>query len=89
MSNPQKCFDKLRVLAETGAGDPHKAAAQIVEKFAAGASKADFRLLKTRLEDTLVAGKHTGAPPAYLDQHSRWLRVLEDACAAARDGRRP
>ena len=84
MSDPQGCLDRLRALALGGEGNPHKAAAKIVEKFGADASKAEYQQLRTRLEDTLVAGRYTDIPAAYLDQHSRWLAVLEGACAAAR-----
>ena len=84
MSDPQICVDELRKLAETGSGDPRKAAAKIVHKFVNGSSKADARQLRVRLEDTLVAGKYTIVPLPYLDQHIRWLTVLEGACAEVR-----
>ena len=87
MSDPQGCLNKLRALAVGGAGDPHKAAAKIVEKFGAGASKAEYQQLRTRLEDTLVAGRYTEFPAAYFEQHSRWLAVLEGACAAVKERR--
>jgi hypothetical protein len=41
--------------------------------------------MRGRLEDTLLAGKNTEVPFAYLDQHGRWLAVLEGACAEARE----
>ena len=85
MSSPQDCFEKLRHLAEIGSGEPRKAAAKIVSDFAGSASKNDVNQLRVRLEDTLVAGKWTIVPMAYLDQHSRWLAVLEGACAEARE----
>lgn len=84
MSDPQDYWVKLRVLAETGSGDPRKAAVTIVRKFADGAAKHDVRQFHTRLEDTLFAGKFTHVPRVYLDQHSRWLAVLEGACAEIR-----
>jgi hypothetical protein len=81
MADPQDCVDKLRKVAEAGSGDPRKAAARIVHKFVADASKGDVRRLRVRLEDTLDAGRYAATPPSYLDQHSRWLAVLEGACA--------
>lgn len=87
MSDPQDCVDKLRRLAELGSGDPRKDAAKIVSDFTGSASKGDLSQLRVRLEDTLLAGKWTIVPLAYLDQHSRWLAVLEGACAKAK-GRR-
>jgi len=87
MSSPQDFFDKLRQLAELGSGDPRRAAAKIVSDFASSASKGDLSQLRMRLEDTLLAGKWTIVPSAYLDQHSRWLATLEGACAEAK-GRR-
>jgi hypothetical protein len=81
MSDPQACVDQLRKTAETGSRDPRKAAAKIVQKFVADASKGDVRQLRVRLEDTLDAGRYTSVPASYLDQHSRWLAVLESACA--------
>jgi hypothetical protein len=84
MSSPQDCLDKLRHLAEVGSGEPRKAAAKIVSDFAGCASKGDLSHLRVCLEDTLLAGKWTTVPLAYLDQHSRWLAVLEGACAEAR-----
>jgi hypothetical protein len=84
MSEPQDCLDKLRELAAAGSGDPRKAAATIVRKFADGAAKGDVRQLRTRLEDTLLAGKYTIVPLAYLDHHVRWLAALEGACAEMR-----
>ena len=87
MSDPQGCLDKLRALAVGGAGNPHKAAAKIIEKFSADASKAEYQQLRTRLEDTLVAGRYTAVPAAYLDEHGRWLAVLEGACAAVKERR--
>jgi hypothetical protein len=81
MSDPQDCWTKLRELADAGSGDPRKAAAKIVHKFSADASKGDVRRLRVRLEDTLDAGRYTTVAPPYLDQHSRWLAVLEGACA--------
>ena len=88
MSDPQDCFDKLRQLAEVDSGKPQKAAAKIVSDFVGSASKGDVRQLRVRLEDTLVAGKWTIVPSAYLDRHSRWLAVLEGACAEARGRKR-
>ena len=70
----------MRQLAQTGSGDPRKAAAKIVHDFA-GDAKKDLRQLHQRLEDTLLAGKWTIVPSAYLDEHSRWLAALESACA--------
>jgi hypothetical protein len=81
MSGAQDCTDKLRQLAEGGSGNPRKAAAKVVSDFAHSASKGDVRQLRVRLEDTLLAGKWTTVPLACLDQHSRWLRVLEGAGA--------
>lgn len=88
MSSPQDCFDRLRQLAEVGSGDARKAAAKIVSDFATSASTGDVSQLRVRLEDTLLAGKWTIVPSAYLDQHGRWLAALEGACAEAK-GRRP
>jgi HPt (histidine-containing phosphotransfer) domain-containing protein len=81
MKDPSVCLDKLRQLARTGSGDPRKAAAKIVHDFAGDAKKKDLRQLHQRLEDTLLAGKYTNVPLAYLDEHSRWLAALESACA--------
>jgi hypothetical protein len=81
MSRPTGCLDKLRQLAKTGSGDPRKAAAKIVRDFADASKKKDVRQLRQRLEDTLLAGKYTIVPLAYLDEHSRWLAALEGACA--------
>jgi hypothetical protein len=81
MSDPQVCVDNLRNIAETGSGDPRKTAAKIVHEFVADASKGDVRRLRARLEDTLDTVRYTTIPPSYLDQHSRWLAVLEGACA--------
>jgi len=83
MTDPQDCWDKLRQSAEARSNDPRKAAVAVVRKFAAGASKAEFELLRRRLEDTLAAGRYTDVPIAYLDQHSRWLAALEGACVVA------
>jgi hypothetical protein len=82
--DPQDCFDKLRQVADAASGDPRKAAGKIIRRFAKGAAKGDLRLLRVRLEDTLVAGRYTTVPVSYLDQHGRWLAVLEGACAEAR-----
>jgi hypothetical protein len=84
MSDPQVCVDELRKLAQTESGNPRKAVAKIVHKFVADASKGDVRQLRTRLEDTLSAGKYTIVPLPYLDQHVRWLAVLEGACVEIR-----
>jgi hypothetical protein len=84
MSDPQACVDRLRKIAEEGSGDPRKAAAKLVHKFVADASKGDVRRLRVRLEDTLDIVRYTTIPPTYLDQHSRWLAVLEGACAEVR-----
>ena len=78
------CWAELRKLADTGAGDPREAAATIVRRFATGAAKADVHQFQVRLEDTLLAGKYTLVPLADLDQHSRWLAILEGGCAAIR-----
>lgn len=84
MSSPQDCFDRLRHLAEVGSGDPRKAAAKIVSDFVGSASRGDVSELRMRLEDTLLVGKWTVVPSAYLNQHSRWLAALEGACAEAK-----
>ena len=84
MSDPQACVDRLRKIAEEGSGDPCKAAAKIVHKFVADASKGDIERLRVRLQDTLEAGRYTSVPPPYLGQHNRWLAVLEGACAEIR-----
>jgi len=89
MSSPQDCLDKLRQLAEASSGEPRKAAAKIVSDFTGSASKGDVSQLRVCLEDTLLAGKWTIVPVAYLDQHSRWLAVLEGACAEAKGRRAP
>jgi hypothetical protein len=85
MIGSRDCLDKLRQIAERGSGDPRKAAAKIVNDFAGTASKRDVKQLRVCLEDTLLAGKWTIVPSAYLDQHSRWLAVLEGACAKAKE----
>jgi HPt (histidine-containing phosphotransfer) domain-containing protein len=85
MIGSRDCLDKLRQLAEREASDPRKGAAKIVKEFAGSASKRDVKQLRACLEDTLLAGKWTIVPSAYLDQHSRWLAVLEGACAQARE----
>lgn len=87
MSSPQDCFDKLRHLAEVGSGDPRQAAAKIVSDFGGSASKGGVSQLRERLEDTLLAGKWTTVPSAYLDQHARWLAALEGACVEAKGHR--
>jgi hypothetical protein len=84
MTDPQLCVDELRKLAEAESGDPRKAAAKVVHTFVSTASKGEVRQLRVRLEDTLLAGKHTIVPIPYLDQHRRWLTVLEGACAEVR-----
>lgn len=84
MEDLQGCWDKLRRLGQQGSGDPRKAAAKIVRDFANGAKAADLEQLKSRLADTLDAGRYTNVPASYLDQHARWLAVLEGACAATR-----
>ena len=86
MNDPQDCWDKLRKLGQEGSGDPRKAAAKIVQRFAASAHLGDLQQLQSRLEDTLDAGRYTAVPLSYLNQHSRWLAVLEGACAAAKGG---
>jgi hypothetical protein len=88
MIDPQDCWAKLRTLADTGSGDPRKAAAAIVRQFADGAAKKIVGEFQARLEDTLLAGKYTIVPLTYLDQHRRWLAVLEGACAEIRGGNR-
>jgi hypothetical protein len=80
----QGCLDELRAAAMDDAGSPQKAAARVVKKFSKGASKAELRQLRTRLEDTLAAGKYTDVSALYLAQHNRWLAVLEGACATVR-----
>jgi hypothetical protein len=77
-------LDRLRQIAERGASDPRKAAAKIVDEFTGSASKRDVKQFRVCLEDTLLAGKWTIVPSAYLDQHNRWLVVLEGACAEAK-----
>ena len=81
MSDPQTCVDNLRKMAETGSGDPRQTAAKIVHEFVADASRGDVRQLRLRLEQTWDTIRYTTIPPSYLDQHSRWLAVLEGACA--------
>lgn len=88
MSDPQGCLDELRALTAAEAANPHNGAAKIVAKFSAGASKSEMELLRTRLGDTLDVGKYTEFSAIYLNQHNRWLTVLEAACAAAH-GRMP
>jgi len=83
MSDSQDCWAKLRELAEAGSDDPRNGAARIIRTFAGEATPDDIGLLRARLADTLVAGKYTEVPLAYLDQHGRWLAVLEGACAEA------
>jgi hypothetical protein len=81
------CLDRLRELAATGKGDPRDAAGPIVREFKSSARRAEFDALKHRLEDTLLAGRHADVPAPYLDQHNRWLAVLESAVAATRSTR--
>ena len=88
MSDPQGCLDELRVLVAAETANPHNGAAKIVAKFSAGASASDMEQLRTWLKDTLEAGKYTAFSAAHLNQHNRWLAVLEAACAAAH-GRMP
>jgi hypothetical protein len=83
MNDPQDCWNRLRDLTDS-AGDPRDAAAAIVREYAGGTGRADVERFHVRLEDTLLAGKYTIVPLAYLDQHRRWLAVLEGACAAMR-----
>lgn len=84
MNDPQDCWNRLRELGDRGAGDPRDAAATIISEFTGHAAQSDVQQLQARLEDTLLAGKYTIVPLAYLDQHSRWLAVLEGACAEMR-----
>lgn len=84
MNDPQDCWNRLRNLADHAGGDPRDAAAEIVREYAGGSGRADVEQFQVRLEDTLLAGKHTIVPLAYLDEHKRWLAVLEGACAAMR-----
>ena len=86
MSDSQDCWAKLRELAAAGSDDPRYAAANIIRTFAGKATKDDVSLMRARLEDTLLAGKYTEVPSAYLDQHGRWLAVLEGACAEVKQG---
>ena len=85
MSDPQDCLDELRKLAGAELAHPRKDAGKIVRQFTKGATKGDVRQLRTRLEDTLLAGQYTVVPSAYLDQHSRWLVVLAGAAAEAKE----
>ena len=87
MKDPQDCWNRLRDLADRGAGDPRDDAAGIVREYMDGTGRPDVDQFQVRLEDTLLAGKYTIVPLAYLDQHKRWLAVLEGACAAVRQER--
>jgi hypothetical protein len=89
VNDPQDCWNRLRQLADHGAGDPRDAAADIVREYANGMGRPDAEQFRVRLEDTLLAGKHTIVPLAYLDQHNRWLAVLEGACATMRRALNP
>ena len=84
MANCQDCWDSLIKLGELGSDDPREAAGKIVRDFKAHASRGDFRHIEQRVEDALLVGRNTDVAPVYVVQHSRWLAVLEGACAAAR-----
>lgn len=86
MSGTRDCWEKLRELADDGPADPRQAAAKIVRLFSADADADDLAMLRHRLEDTLDAGKYTEVPASYLNQHDRWLVVLDAACIAVRKG---
>ena len=66
MSDSQDCWAKLRELAAAGSDDPRYAAANIIRTFAGKATQDDVSLMRARLEDTLLAGKYTEVPSAYL-----------------------
>jgi hypothetical protein len=83
VNDPQDCWNRLRELADRP-GDPRDAAGEIVLEYAGAAERTDVEQFHVRLEDTLLAGKYTIVPLAYLDQHRQWLAVLEGACAAMR-----
>ena len=82
MRDSQACWDKLRELAREGSGDSPQAAEAIVRQFADSAGPGDLADLRHRIEDTLVAGRYTEVPCSRLDDHARWLAVLEIACVA-------
>jgi hypothetical protein len=84
MRDSQECWNRLRELAQESSVDPRQAATKIVQQFVRGADANDLAQLRHRLEDTLDAGKYTEVPVSYLDQHGRWLTVLEGACVAVK-----
>ena len=79
------CLERLRELAATGQDDPRAAAGQIVREFKASAKQEDLEATKRRLEDTLLAGRHTAPPTPQFDLHTRWLATLEGAVAAIKE----
>jgi hypothetical protein len=84
MSDFPNCLDELRDFAERGSGDPRDAAEEIVREFVARVKNSEVTQIRKRLADTLIAAQSTTVPLPSLNQHTRWLAVLEGACAAAR-----
>lgn len=83
MSDARGCWENLTRLAETGSGDPRKAASQIVQSFRHEATEDELRKLRDRLETERRAGMATGVPLTQLRAHSYWLAVVEGARVAA------
>lgn len=77
------CIARLKALAQTDAGDPRPAAAQLVRECMAQADEADRARLKAALEDARILGLNTKIAPPFLPEHGRWMAALEGACAAA------
>ena len=82
------CIEKLRELAQTETGDPRDAAGRIVREVKASTSGVEFEGIKRRLEDTLVAGRHTSPPTPQFELHTRWLAALQGAITATKNGDR-
>ena len=79
------CLDGLREIAATGQDDPRVAAGQIMREFKASAGGVECEAITRRLEDTLLAGRHTAPPMPQFDLHTRWLATLEGAVAAIKE----
>ena len=79
------CLDRLREIAAAGQDDPRVAAGQIMREFKASAGGVECEAITRRLEDTLLAGRHTAPPMPQFDLHTRWLATLEGAVAAIKE----
>ena len=80
------CLEKLRELAATETGNPRDAAGRVVREVKASTSGVELEGIKRRLEDTLLAGRHTNPPTPQFELHARWLAALEGAVAATKEG---